>query len=351
MHSLRVGVFRGCLIMVEHSPDAFRILQAVSHDILEPLRTIRWYADRLSRQEYSPQDAEGIKALSEFTNSVESAQNSFREFYDSFKEHREVRFYKEYAEQVLKKDVYTIEALCNHLLPFVQRVDFGRDDISITKFKSVVLRLEDRYQELLNLLGLRKHAGNKNIGVRNEFIRVVQDLSAAVIDANLSADNIMIEGQITDDFDRLRLSLVFQNLLANSIKFRPVGRPIQISLQMWSCRPDRFAQVLKNREVQSFVRGMECDLIHIFRFDDNGEGIPEKYWEKVFISFFRAPGSEHSDGSGMGLAIVKSAIEHEGGNIWIQAKKTPGTSFFFVLPRHAGQPSSLPLSKLRDYIV
>ena len=336
--------------MSSSEPDVFRVLQAVSHDILEPLRTIRWYADRLDRPEYLPREHKGQVTLGVFTSSVETAQSSFREFYNSFKEHKEVQFYKEYAEEVLRRDVYGIEALYYDLVPFIKNVDFGRRDISIANFRSVVLRLEDRYQELLSLLGLESLQGTKSIGLRNEFVRVTHDLSAAIIDANLTSDNMRVQGQIIDNFNRLRISLIFQNLLANSIKFRSPQRKLKVSLMMWTSPPRAFAHRLEDEKAANFLKNLSAEKIHIIRFADNGIGIDKQYWESVFDSFFRSPNTEKFAGSGMGLSIVKSAVEQEGGRIWIHPKPTAGTNFFIVLPKREGRGSDLSLVLLRDLL-
>jgi signal transduction histidine kinase len=65
-------------------------------------------------------------------------------------------------------------------------------------------------------------------------------------------------------------------------------------------------------------------------FTDNGIGIDEENLLRVFEMFYRA--SEQSDGSGIGLYIVKNAVDKLGGKISVQSKCGVGTRFHIVLP-------------------
>ena len=66
----------------------------------------------------------------------------------------------------------------------------------------------------------------------------------------------------------------------------------------------------------------------IFKFNDNGSGIPEDIQGKVFVPNF----TTKSSGSGIGLAISKRAIEHLGGHIWFDTQEDVGTSFYIEMP-------------------
>jgi PAS domain S-box-containing protein len=104
---------------------------------------------------------------------------------------------------------------------------------------------------------------------------------------------------------------VFQNLLSNAIKFvdKPQGR---ISLACVS----------------------EGPLWH-FSVTDNGIGIEEKYFGKVFQLFQTLAPRDKIEGTGVGLALVKKIVEIEGGTIWLESSPGVGTTFHFTLP-HEG---------------
>lgn len=108
--------------------------------------------------------------------------------------------------------------------------------------------------------------------------------------------------------DYSRLLIVFNNIISNAVRYR----------DQW--KVDCFLKIQIS---------VDENAAHII-FSDNGIGIPEEYVEKVFKMFFRA--NADSKGSGLGLYIVKSAVEKLGGAITIQSKLGEGTTFDLRIP-------------------
>ncbi|HYJ04718.1 MAG TPA: HAMP domain-containing sensor histidine kinase [Chthoniobacterales bacterium] len=102
------------------------------------------------------------------------------------------------------------------------------------------------------------------------------------------------------------LRRVFQNLIANAIKFTPRGKVVIR------------AQHIDSADV------VEC------RVSDNGAGIPPEHLEKVFEEF--ETGSQDEGGLGLGLAIVKTFVEAHGGKVTVESKQGAGSTFQFTLP-------------------
>jgi signal transduction histidine kinase len=119
---------------------------------------------------------------------------------------------------------------------------------------------------------------------------------------------IRIDGDVPIYSDIYRLSIIFQNLISNSIKYQDVEK------------------------MKSFIR-VEADVtskeIRI-QFSDNGMGIREEYLPKIFSMFFRA--TERSEGAGLGLYIVKESVEKLGGEISLDSTYDEGTTFNIRLP-------------------
>lgn len=106
------------------------------------------------------------------------------------------------------------------------------------------------------------------------------------------------------------LTQLFQNIIANGIKFRN-GRDPQILIDC-----------LQNEEKYTFA------------IKDNGIGIEEQYQEKIFRMFSRLHKVEEYEGTGIGLATCKKIVEKHGGKIWVESAPGQGSTFFFSLPKN-----------------
>ena len=110
--------------------------------------------------------------------------------------------------------------------------------------------------------------------------------------------------------DRPRLIEVLQNLLDNAAKF--LGEQ-------------------KEPQIQIGCRGQDAEHgMHIFYVQDNGVGIPAEHFERVFGLFNKL--DPKTEGTGIGLALVKRILEVHGGRIWVESQVGKGTAFFFTLP-------------------
>jgi signal transduction histidine kinase len=108
--------------------------------------------------------------------------------------------------------------------------------------------------------------------------------------------------------DHSQLTQVFQNLIANAIKFHGAEKPV----------------------VQ--IRGEKKKHEWVLTVSDNGIGIPAESWQDIFVIFRRLHTRTEYPGNGIGLSICKKIIERHGGKIWIEAQDQPGCCFKFSLP-------------------
>lgn len=108
--------------------------------------------------------------------------------------------------------------------------------------------------------------------------------------------------------DRIRVIQIFSNLLSNAIKYAHPGRDLEVHI---GYHPQA--------------------KMHIFYVKDNGMGIPEKHANNIFDIFYRAY-ENHAEGTGIGLAIVKKALNVMGGNIWVMSQIEKGSVFYFSIP-------------------
>lgn len=115
--------------------------------------------------------------------------------------------------------------------------------------------------------------------------------------------------------DATALSMVWQNLIGNAVKFRRPGVPCRIEI---GC-------------------GREDDTWH-FTVTDNGIGIAPEAAERVFVIFQRLHGRDEYGGTGIGLALCRKIIEFHGGHILLDPAPAAGTRVRFTLPVEAEAP-------------
>ncbi len=115
--------------------------------------------------------------------------------------------------------------------------------------------------------------------------------------------------------DLTQLTQLFQNLIANAIKFRKKEQPPHIHV------------------------GAESDSnLWILSVRDNGIGIAPQYFDRIFEVFQRLHTRQEYPGTGIGLSICKKIVERHGGHIWLESVPQQGTTFFFGLPRTEDLP-------------
>lgn len=101
---------------------------------------------------------------------------------------------------------------------------------------------------------------------------------------------------------------IFQNLISNSLKYNRIEIPPDISI------------------------GCLDDGDHwTFSVEDNGIGIEEEYYDKIFVVFQRLHNRNEYSGTGTGLAIVKKIVEQLGGKVWVKSVIDKGSVFYFTL--------------------
>ncbi|WP_313943322.1 MULTISPECIES: PAS domain-containing protein [Calothrix] len=127
--------------------------------------------------------------------------------------------------------------------------------------------------------------------------------------------------------DNSQLIQVFQNLLANAIKFRQEEPP---QIYITATRNTR-----ESNPANSHRHSLEAEWL--FSFQDNGIGLESQYAEKIFVIFQRLHSRSKYPGTGIGLAICKKIVERHGGRIWMESKPGKGSIFYFTIPEQTGK--------------
>lgn len=105
-----------------------------------------------------------------------------------------------------------------------------------------------------------------------------------------------------------RFKQLFQNLIDNAIKYNDKEEGlIEIGCEEY------------DKDIKFYVK-------------DNGVGIPDSYFNKIFNIFTKLDNNDQS--SGIGLSIVKKIITFYGGKVWLESTENIGTTFYFTIPNH-----------------
>ena len=119
--------------------------------------------------------------------------------------------------------------------------------------------------------------------------------------------------------DPMNISRLFQNLIANALKFRSKDRPCVVT-----------------------VRAVESEREWIFSVADTGIGIRSEDFDRIFRIFQRLHGVGEYTGNGIGLAACKKIVERHHGRIWVESQLGVGTTFLFSVPKEAAGITGKP---------
>jgi signal transduction histidine kinase len=142
---------------------------------------------------------------------------------------------------------------------------------------------------------------------------VLADAETALGDALERSGGQVIAGRLpTVRGDRLQLASLFQNLIANALKFRGEQAPIV--------------------RISARRSGPTWEL----SVTDNGIGVEGEYAERIFLIFQRLHSRDAYEGSGIGLALCRKIVEYHGGRMWLDSEFSYGARFLFTLPVDEG---------------
>ncbi len=182
------------------------------------------------------------------------------------------------------------------------------DEEGKNKIKLLLNRVKRMYRLIDGILDYSKIGRVREKKMQVDLNQLVRD----VTDAISPPDSIRV--RINNDLpvivcDKTRMEQVFQNLLGNAVKYmdKPRGE-VKISC------------IDEGRHWK-------------FSVTDNGPGIEDKYFEKIFQLFQQATPVDKHESTGLGLTIVKKIVELYGGEIWVESEAGKGSTFFFTLSK------------------
>jgi PAS domain S-box-containing protein len=167
-------------------------------------------------------------------------------------------------------------------------------------------RMRTLVQDLLAL----SRAGREALKRERVSLAECADRALYALDVQIQKSGAEITRDALPDVlgDHTILTQLYQNLIGNALKFAEPGRKPEIHL---TCE----------RKENQWILGVR----------DNGIGIKPEYHEQIFAPFKRLHGCDEYEGTGIGLAICRKAVERHGGRIWVESEPGRGTHFKFTL--------------------
>jgi len=282
----------GALCIDDDKPDAFRsddgrLLTIAAAQAAVAIENAQLYESSKKRAEELAKAYDELQALDRLQR--EFVQNVSHEL------RTPLTFIKGYVELMLEEAMGKLgDPQRNGLQIVAQRTD------AMTRLINNLLSLQQVEMESLRLT---------RVSLAEVAATVLESAEATATKAG-----IVLEAEIPETLppvwaDRNCLEQVFDNLLGNAIKFSPDGGKITVCI----------------REEGEYLRVAVSDM---------GIGIPNDQLERIFERFYQVNGSptRRFGGTGLGLALVKKAIEAHGGEVWAESQEGQGSTFFFTLP-------------------
>jgi len=206
----------------------------------------------------------------------------------------------------LKSPIVTLKGFLGSVEYDIQH---GNYEKAQKDFHRISNATDNLHKTLSDLLELSKVSNISNTLTWFSFSELVQEV-LKLLDEEIRSRNITVS--VTTDLptifcDRKRLGEVLENLMINAIKFT-------------HDQPDPLIEI-----------GKRSGREPVFFIKDNGIGIDPKYHNRIFNIFEKLDAA--SEGTGIGLAIVKRIIETRGGKIWVESEGLgKGSTFCFTIP-------------------
>jgi PAS domain S-box-containing protein len=220
-------------------------------------------------------------------------------------------------DQLIYKTTHDLKAPIHSALGLVNLAEEATAEEKIQYLELIrksLLKLDSFIDDLNDFFRNEKLAlQREKIDIKELLFEELEDLRHLSQAKNIDI-NFEIEGSTEFFSDSIRIRTVVTNLLSNAIKYSD------------SQKREPFIRIFVS------VNNNFCQI----RVVDNGIGIDKKYLERIFEQFFRA--TDHSQGTGLGLFIVKDTIQKLKGTIEVTSVLNQGTTFVIQIPNQIHQP-------------
>jgi signal transduction histidine kinase len=219
----------------------------------------------------------------------------------------------------LKTPVGAIRALAESLAYTIEPQQDTITDFT-TRIVQETERLRNLIDEMLQLSRLESGSDKMEVrpaDVSETAMRAIEAVKP-LADARKLSVSLSSSGETEVPHDTVRIQRSIMSILDNAIKFSPSGSHVEVSAHA----------------------GPDDVTVEV---TDHGEGMTKDVVDRIFERFYRAEGSRHSRGSGLGLSIVKHTVSAHGGTVFASSNPGKGSTIGFTLPRRLRPSQNGPL--------
>ncbi|WP_068678089.1 MULTISPECIES: ATP-binding protein [unclassified Variovorax] len=179
-------------------------------------------------------------------------------------------------------------------------------------FMAYIVGGVQRMKALMDALLLYSRIGRRELAKQPVALDRALDDALANLAPAIRASNATLHREPLPTLlvDRAEMTQVFQNLVGNALRYRTEGVAPLVS-----------------------VSARDEDAEWVVEVRDNGIGIEPQYFQRIFMIFQKLHPRDHSEGTGIGLAICKKVVERHGGRISVASELGKGTTFAIHLPK------------------
>jgi light-regulated signal transduction histidine kinase (bacteriophytochrome) len=183
-------------------------------------------------------------------------------------------------------------------------------------------KLDDLGREQLNLLTARASRMSSLLDAALQYSQIGHDdKTIEDVDLNLLVEEIIDRLRVPDNI-RIIVEDRLPTIVCTRKRIRPIFKCLLVNAIKYIDKPQGLIKVGCTQQ-GGFWK---------FSIADNGTGIEKKYFDKIFEIFQTLSPRDEVESVGIGLAIVKKAVELHGGRVWVESAPGQGSVFFFTLP-------------------
>ena len=296
-HTLPYGVLIvHCSVVRDYTDDEKNFLSAVSDAIANTIdRRIAEESLRRSEEQLKRVNAELATAYNRLTGDAAELSRS----------NKELTRFAAIAAHDLKSPINSVAQFADLL-----REEYGPSlDLTAQEYFGFIENATGRMRRLIDRLLAYSRVGAKSEPFQEIDCNTLFDNVEADLKSEIKATHAVITSMQLPIVkgDEGELQQLFQNLIANALKFRGKDWP------------------------KIHVECVREGPVWRFSVSDNGIGIRAEDAKHIFEPFKRVHSGQY-EGSGLGLAIAHRIVEHHGGKIWMDSEPGKGSTFYFTLP-------------------